>query len=86
MNILFLKRKVGTIQFAKFARNILSEMLYPNNSQSHLLWRYFIGASTHVDLLVDIHTGDDEEDPGTPSTSRQQPTQPKDDGPLVLLE
>ena len=83
MNILFLKRKVGTIQFAKFPRNILSEMFYPNNS--HLLWRYLIGASSHVNLLINIHTGDDEEHPGTPGSPRQQPAQPEDDGPLVLL-
>ena len=39
----------------------------------------------HVDLLVDVHTGDDEEDPRTPGTARQQPTQPEDHRPLVLL-
>ena len=67
VNILFVKRKVGTIQFTKFPRNILSEMFYPNNS--HLLRRYFVGASSHIDLLVNIHTGDDEEDPGPPGSS-----------------
>ena len=41
---------------------------------------------SHVYLLVDIHTWDDEEDPRTPSSSCQQPTQPEDDGPLVLLD
>ena len=29
---------------------------------SNFLWRYFIGAGSHVDLLVNIDTGDDEED------------------------
>ena len=41
---------------------------------------------SHVDLLVDINTGDDEEDPGPPGSSCQQPTQPEDDGSLVLLD
>ena len=84
MNILSLKRKVGTILFAKFPRNILSEMFYPNNS--HLLRRYFIGASTHVNLHINIHTGNDEEDPRPPGSSCQQPAQSEDDGPLVLLD
>ena len=42
--------------------------------------------SPHVDLLVSVHTGQDEEDPRTPGPSYQQPAQPEDDGPLVLLE
>ena len=41
---------------------------------------------SHVDLLVDINTGDDEEHPGPPGSSCQQPAQPEDDGPLVLLD
>ena len=41
---------------------------------------------SHVDLLVDINTGDDEEDPGPPGSSCQQPTQSEDDGSLVLLD
>ena len=40
----------------------------------------------HVDLLVSVHTGQDEEDSRPPSSSYQQPAQPEDDGPLVLLE
>ena len=29
---------------------------------TNLLWRDLIGAGSHVDLLINIHTGDDEED------------------------
>ena len=44
------------------------------------------GLRSHIDLLVNIHTGDDKEDPGTPGSSCEQPTQSEDDGPLVLLD
>ena len=40
----------------------------------------------HVDLLVDVNAGDDKEDPGAPSSSRQESAQPEDDGSLVLLD
>ena len=42
--------------------------------------------SSHVNLLVDIDTGDDKEDPGAPGSTSQQPAQSEDDGPLVLLD
>ena len=45
-----------------------------------------IGLTPHVDLLVNIHTGNDKEDAWSPGSSCQQPTQPEDDGPLVLLD
>ena len=48
--------------------------------------RDLVCASSHVNLLVDVHTGNDEEHSWTPSSSRQQTTQPEDDGPLVLLD
>ena len=35
----------------------LDEVKYLTN----FLWRDFIGAGPHVNLLVDVHTGDDEE-------------------------
>ena len=53
---------------------------------SYLLWWYFKSLTPHINLLVDINTRNDEEHPRTPSSSRQQPTQPEDDGPLVLLD
>ena len=48
--------------------------------------RDLVCASSHVNLLVDVNTRNDEEHSRTPSSSRQQPTQPEDDGPLVLLD
>ena len=44
------------------------------------------GLRSHIYLLVNIHTGDDKEDPGTPGSSRHQPAQSEDDGSLVLLD
>ena len=41
---------------------------------------------SHIDLLVDIHTGDDEEDSRPPGSSCQQPAKSEDDGSLVLLD
>ena len=40
----------------------------------------------HVNLLIHVNTRNDEEHSRTPSSSCQQPTQPEDDGPLVLLD
>ena len=40
----------------------------------------------HVNLLIDVHAGDYKEDSWAPGTSRQEPAQSEDDGPLVLLD
>ena len=45
----------------------------------------FKSLAPHVNLLVHVHAGDDKEDSRTSSSSCQQPAQPEDDGPLVLL-
>ena len=34
-----------------------------------LLWRDLVGGRPHVDLLVDVHAGDDEEHPRTSGSS-----------------
>ena len=52
----------------------------------YLLGRDLVVVCPHVHLLVRVHTGEDEEHPRAPRSSHQQPTQPEDDGPLVLLE
>ena len=39
----------------------------------------------HVDLLVGVHTGQDEEDPRAPGSSYQQSAESEDDSSLVLL-
>ena len=52
---------------------------------THLLWGYFISFGSHVNLLILIHAGNHEEDARAPGSPRQQPAQPEDDRPLVLL-
>ena len=52
---------------------------------THLLGRDLVGGGPHVDLLVRVHTGDYEEDPRASRPARQQPPQPEDDRPFVLL-
>ena len=52
----------------------------------YLLWRNLIGGSSQINLLVNIHTGNDEEDARPPGSPGQEPAQPEDDGPLVLLD
>ena len=51
-----------------------------------LLWWNLVSCSSEVNLDMSVHAGDGEEDPGAPGSSSQQPTQPEDDGPLVLLD
>ena len=53
---------------------------------SYFLWRNVKGLSSHINLLVNIHTGDDKEDPRPPGSSCQEPAQSEDDGSLVLLD
>ena len=48
--------------------------------------RDVIGGSPHVNLLVDIEAGDDEEDAGSSSPACQKTTKPEDDCSLVLLQ
>ena len=52
----------------------------------NLLWWNLISLTPHVNLLVNIHTGDDEEDPRPPGSARQETAQSEDDGSLVLLD
>ena len=52
---------------------------------THLLGRDLVGGGPHVDLLVRVHAGDDEEHPRASRPARQQPPQPEDDRPFVLL-
>ena len=52
----------------------------------YLLRRNIVGCRSHVDLLVNIQAGDDEEDPGTPGSALDQSAQSEDDGSLVLLD
>ena len=40
-----------------------------DSTLTHLLWWDLISAGPHVYLLVDVHAGDDEEDPRPPGPS-----------------
>ena len=51
----------------------------------HLLGRHVVGGGPHVDLLVHVEAGDDEEDARAPRPARHQPAQPEDDRSLILL-
>ena len=59
---------------------IFSKLLIIN-----LLRGNFKCLTPHIDLLINIKTGDDEEDSRPPGSSCQQPAKPEDDGSLVLL-
>ena len=53
---------------------------------THVLRRNNEVLCPHVDLLVSVSAGHDEEDAGTPEGPRETPAQPVDHGPLVLLD
>ena len=52
---------------------------------SYLLRRNVVGGSSHVDLLVNIKAGDDEENSRTSGTALYQSPQSEDHGSLILL-
>ena len=52
----------------------------------NLLWRDVIRLSSQVNLLIDVNTGYDEEDPGTAGFPSQHSAQSEDDRSLVLLD
>lgn len=52
---------------------------------SYLLWGHIECDHSHVHLGVVVNTGQDEEDPRAPGSTRQKTTQPEDDSSLVLL-
>ena len=53
---------------------------------THVLRRNNEVLSPHIDLLVSVGAGDDEENTGTSERPRETPAQPVDDCPLVLLD
>ena len=56
------------------------------SDECYLLWGDVKTDRPQVDLPVVVHTGNDEEDPGTLRSSFPQPAQSEDDGSLVLLD
>jgi hypothetical protein len=65
-------------------RDLTPYLTYALHIQYLLRW-HIEGLCPHVYLFVDVHTGNDEEDPRTPGSTRQQPTQPEYYRPLVFL-
>ena len=51
-----------------------------------LLWWNLVFRCPHINLLVDVNTGDDEEKAGTLGSPHEQPSQPEYDDSLVLLD
>ena len=50
---------------------------------THLLGRDLVGGGPHVDLLVRVHAGDDEEHARAPGAARQQPSESEPD---IIME
>ena len=70
-----------TAMFDQACQAVLHKM-----NPSYLLGRDLVVVGPHVDLLVGVHTREDEEHAGPPGAPHQQPTQPEDDGSLILLK
>ena len=56
------------------------------SSLRYFLWWDLECFCSHVDLLVDVNTRNDKEDPGAPGPARQEAAESEDDGSLVLLD
>ena len=56
------------------------------STEFYLLWGNIKTDRPEVHLPVVVHTGNDEEYPGSLSSSFPQPAQSEDDGSLVLLD
>ena len=52
---------------------------------SYLLWGNIEISDSQINFLININTGDNEEDTGTSGSSWEQSTKSEDDGPLILL-
>ena len=49
------------------------------------MWRDIVGLCAHVNLLVDVDTGNDEEDSRSTSSACEKATQAENDSPLIFL-
>ena len=52
----------------------------------YLLRRNIVGLSPHVNLLIMINTGDNEENSRSPGSALEKSTKAEDDGPFVFLK
>ena len=50
------------------------------------MWRNLVGCCSHVDLLVSVNTGNDEENPRTSGSTREKTTKPEYDRSFIFLE
>ena len=55
------------------------------DKNSNLLRGYFVGVSSEINLLINVHTGDDKEDSRTPRPSCQESSKTENDGSFVFL-
>ena len=55
-------------------------------SMFHLLRRNLVSLGPHVNFLIDVNTGNDEEHAGTPRSSREQASKSEDDSSLIFLK
>ena len=62
------------------------EFLLLSVVSAHLLGRDLVCRCPHVDLLVGVHAGDDEEDPRAPGSSGEEAAQPEDYRPFIFLD
>ena len=70
---------------ALFVFRIKSPVGRGNDGCYYLLRGNVKVSDSQINLLINIHTGNDEEDSRAPGTPGQQAAQPEDDCPLVLL-
>ena len=56
------------------------------DKNSNLLRWYFVGVSSEINLLINVHTGNYKEHSRPPGSSSQQSAQSEDDCPLILLD
>ena len=63
----------------------MGQIFSKGERDSNLLRGNVEGERPHVDLLVGVDAGDDEEDPGAPGPAAEQSTESEDDDTFVFL-
>ena len=70
---------------ANWATETRGQIFSKGERDSNLLRGNVEGERPHVDLLVGVDAGDDEEDPGAPGPAAEQSTESEDDDTFVFL-
>ena len=73
-----------TLSFVRICRG--KYKLYTESICVDLLRWYLVCCGSHVNLFVNIHTRDDEEDPRSSSPTGHKSAQPEDDCSLIFLK